>query len=204
MGDDDAGELGGGEEVFEPLDAFEVEVVGGLVEEENFGVGNEGFGNSKALPPAAAEGGRFAAHAGIGGGVVVDESSPAQGFAEALLAVGLRDGGAVEGGFGDLADGEAGGEIGKLVDVADAGSLAEGDFARVGFLLGGEDSKERGLPCSVGTDEADAVAVVNGEGDVVEERECAEAFGDVLGDEDRRHVFSLWGGFVLKACGRIL
>jgi hypothetical protein len=45
----------------------------------------------------------------------------------------------------------------------------------------------------VGTDEADAVAVVNDKGDVVEEGNGAETFGDVLRDQDRRHVFSLWG-----------
>jgi hypothetical protein len=47
----------------------------------------------------------------------------------------------------------------------------------------------------VGTDEADAVAVVDGEGEVVEEWIGAEAFGDVLRDQDRRHVSSLWGVF---------
>ena len=70
VSDDDKGERGGAEQVFEPLDAFEVEVVRGLVEEEDFGIGDDGFGNSKAFPPAAAEAGGFAIHAGIGGGVV--------------------------------------------------------------------------------------------------------------------------------------
>ena len=79
------------------------------------------------------------------------------------------------------------------MDVADAGALAEGDFAGVGLLLGAEDSEQRGFARAVGTDEADAIAVVHGEGDVVEERIGAEAFGDVLRDQDRRHVSSLWG-----------
>ena len=53
--------------------------------------------------------------------------------------------------------------------------------------------EHRGFARTVGTDEADAIAIVNRKGDVVEERNGAEAFGDVLRDQDRRHLFSLWG-----------
>ena len=77
------------------------------------------------------------------------------------------------------------------MNVADAGALAEGNLAGIGLLLGAEDGEEGGLAGAVGTDEADAIPVVDGEGEVIEQGSGAEAFGDVLRDEDRRHVFSL-------------
>jgi len=183
VGDDHEGELGSDEEVFEPLDAFEVEVMVGSSRSRTSGSVTRASAIARRLrqPPL-----RLAAstiHAGITGGVVFSEAGATQGFAQALLAVGCGNGGAVEGRFGDLANRDAGGEVGELVDVADAGSLTEGDFAGVGLLLGTEDSKKRGFARTVGADEADAVAVVDGKGDVVEERIGAEAFGDVLRDQ---------------------
>ena len=77
------------------------------------------------------------------------------------------------------------------MDAADANALAEGDFAGVGLLFRAEDGEESGFACAVRTNEADAIAVVDCAGDVVEERSSAEAFGDILRDQDRRHVSSL-------------
>ncbi len=77
------------------------------------------------------------------------------------------------------------------MDVTDANALAEGDFSGVGLLFRAEDGEESGFASAVRTDEADAIAVVDGAGDVVEERSSAEAFGDVLRDQDRRHISSL-------------
>ena len=56
VADDDAGEGGVGEELFEPGDAFEIEVVGGLVEEEQVGLADEFAGDGEAALPAAGEG----------------------------------------------------------------------------------------------------------------------------------------------------
>ena len=55
VGDDDAGEVGLLEKLFEPLDSGEVEVVGGLVEKKNIGGGDERFGDGEALAPASGE-----------------------------------------------------------------------------------------------------------------------------------------------------
>ena len=85
------------------------------------------------------------------------------------------------------------------MDVADANALAEGDFPGVGLLFRAEDGEESGFACAVRTDEADAIAVVDCAGDVVEERSSAEAFGDILRDQDRRHIFSLRGGDLARA-----
>ena len=92
-----------------------------------------------------------------------------------------------------LADRDFRGEVGDLMDIADANALAEGDFAGVGLLFRAEDGEESGFARAVRADEADAVAIVNGEGDVLEERSGAEAFGDILRNQDRRHILSLRG-----------
>jgi hypothetical protein len=48
-----------------------------------------------------------------------------------------------------------------------------------------------GFSRAVWTDEPDAVAVVDGAGDVVEKSGSAEVFGDILRDQDRWHPVSL-------------
>ncbi len=79
VGDDDAGEVGLGEKLFEPLDSGEVEVVGGLVEEKNFGGGDERFGDGEALAPASGE--------GLRRGVEVLEAGAAESFVQAGVAL---------------------------------------------------------------------------------------------------------------------
>ena len=58
--DGDDGAVVAGEEVFEPVDGLEVEIVGGLVEEESFGVAEESLGEEDADLLAALELGHLA------------------------------------------------------------------------------------------------------------------------------------------------
>ena len=55
VGDDDTGERGLGKKLFEPLDSGKVEVVGGLVEKQNLGGGDQGLSDGEALTPASGE-----------------------------------------------------------------------------------------------------------------------------------------------------
>src|SRR6185312_11832621 len=77
------------------------------------------------------------------------------------------------------------------VDVADPGSFANGDFAGVGLLLAANNGQQGRFADAVGTDQANAVAVVHGEEEVFEKRNRAESFRDVLRGDDRRHGSSL-------------
>ena len=179
-------------------------MIGGLIEEQDVGLGDEGFGNGEAFEPAAAEAGGLAVHAGRAGGIVFSKAGAAESLAKALLAGIGWYGAAFERRFNGLTDGEPRREAGYLMHVADAYVFAERNFAGVRLLFGAEDREECGFACAVGTDKADAVTVVDGKGNVIEERMSAEAFGDVLRDQDRRHVLSLrshgrcypntWGG----------
>jgi len=202
VGDDDEGEIRGLEQGFEPLNAFEVEVVGGLVEEEDVGVDDEGFRDGETLAPTAAEAGGVSIHAGAGGGCGIGKAGAAEGFAETLLAFVFRHGGSGHGGFDRGAHGDAVCVFRNLMNVADARAGAESDIAGIGLLLAGEHGEEGGLPCSVGANEADARAVVHGEGDVLKERFGAEAFGNVLRIQNRRHGFSVrCGSGAMRLCG---
>lgn len=58
--------------------------------------------------------------------------------------------------------------------MGDAGELAAGDLAGVGFDFGGENSEECGFTRAIGTNKADAIGFADGERDVVEEPRYAE------------------------------
>jgi len=79
------------------------------------------------------------------------------------------------------------------MEVADAHSFAESDFARVRVLFAPEDGEQSRLAGAVGADESNAVPVVDGEAYVFKQGYGAEAFGDALCIQDRRHSFSLRG-----------
>ncbi len=143
MADGDGGERGGGESAFEPLDALEVEVISGFVEQEKVGTGGESANQGEALAPTAGERAR-------------DDSR--------IVKTGLSeqcwdDGFLVCDGRGDLGDGEGGIEFGVLFDVGQTGALAEGDFTGVGVVESGEDFEKSGLTRAVGADEDRALAL---------------------------------------------
>jgi hypothetical protein len=75
--------------------------------------------------------------------------------------------------------------------IANAGALAEGDFAGVGFLLARKHGQEGGLPGSIGSDETNPVTLVDCEVYVLKQGVGAESFRDVLRIQDRRHFFSV-------------
>ena len=56
VGDDDLGAGQGGEVVFQPQHGFEVEVVGGFVEQEQVGAAHEGLGKVETHAPTAGKG----------------------------------------------------------------------------------------------------------------------------------------------------
>jgi len=167
----------GFEEVFEPEYAFEVEMVGGLVEQEQVWFEYELASESEAFFPAAGE-------SGDGDGVVGEAD-----FCEC-------DGGFGFGsphGFG-IAKGEkqffawgGGGEVVLLGEVSDFEVAASFDGAIVGMLETGEDFEESGFACAVWAEEADALVGVEAEGEVGEESAMAEGFGEVLAGEQEGH-----------------
>ena len=203
VGDDDEGAVVVVEEVLEPVDGLEIEVVGGLVEEERFGLAEEGLGQQDADLLAALELSHLALvelfadveaveqDGGVGlGGVTVLVADDAFEFAEAH-AVGI-------GHFGLFVDTVAlfEGRPERLVAhddgvndavavkcklvLAEYAELARADdVALLCVELAGEDLHEGGLARPVGAGEAVAAAGDEIDGDLVEEDLGAVAHGDI-------------------------
>src|SRR5690606_3991263 len=79
-----------------------------------------------------------------------------------------------------------------------------GDAAAVGLLRAREEAQERGLAGPVGADDADAVAVVQAERDVVEQGAGADGQRDAVGAEEMSHTVerSDLGGVLVQGAGR--
>ena len=196
VADGDGGERGRGEQLLQPFDSSQIEVVGRLVEQHHIGLNDHGFGDCQPLSPTAGECG--------GLDVEVGKAGSAGEFAEPPLAVGFPDVGAGQRGFQYLADGEAGSEARVLRDVRGAGTFAHCQFAGVRLDLPGQNRQQGGFAGAVGADEADAGAVFHGERDVAKQGSGAELLGDGLRVEDRRHLYQDYrvaaqGG--AKGCG---
>ncbi len=163
---------GVGFEVFlEPEEGFEVEVVGGFVEEEEVGLLDEEAGEVGAHDPAAGEGAGGAVEVGVAEGEAFEDAAGFWFDFPAAVFVGVH-GGEFEDGF--VASGG-----GFLGEEAEGDAAFHGDLAVVGALFAEDDGEERGFAGAVGADEADAFAAVNLEGDVAEKHAAGEGFGDI-------------------------
>ena len=205
--DGDDGAVVAIEEVLEPVDGLEVEVVGGLVEEQRFGVAEEGLGEEDADLLAALQLGHLALvelvgdvealqeDGGVGlGFVAVFVADDAFEFAEAgavfvgHLGLGVDDLALFEGGpeglvaHDDGVDDAVGVEL-VLVLLEDADLFWANDGALLGVDLAGEHLHEGGFAGAVGAGEAVAAAGGKGDGDILEEELRAVAHGDI-GDRD--------------------
>ena len=169
------------QQVFEPEDAVQVEVVRGLVQEQQFRLAAQLAGDRKTLPPASREQAR--------GLVAVLEAGLAHGQARPGLGLVLVHPGAEGGLVQDRGHGGVGGEVGILRHVADAQPLARRTHPRRRRLEPGQDLQERGLARPVRTHEADVVAVEDAEGEAFEERGRAEGLGELLaGKQEIAHA----------------
>ncbi len=110
--------------------------------------------------------------AGFGGGIVeAHAGDDLRYFDFGFVAL-------VRGGGDDFAHGLIGVEAGILHDHGEAHAFADGDGAVVGRHVAAEDAQEGGLPCPVGSDDAEALAVVEAEGDIREYGARAKGFAD--------------------------
>ena len=203
-----------GEKLLKPLYAFDVEVVGRLVEQEHVGLLQENLGELDAHAPATGELARGAvevaaleAQTGEGaleGGFVVvaaehhvavvleSELLDQLGIALALVvgAVGhlllqpldalFHAGGVDEGFAGLFDDGGVVGEFHHLGQIAYGGVVGDGYGARGGLLLSAEYLEHGRFAGTVLAHERYAVAVVDDETHVMEERAGAELYSEIF------------------------
>ena len=169
VADDDEGERRVHEQLFEPENAFEIQMVGRFVEQEERRFLDEFAGQGEAFAPTAGE--RFDLL------FAAREADFAEDDADARRLFVFFEIAARESAGEDLLDRGFGIEDGFLGDVADLGFAKAGDVAVVGGFEAGEDFEEGRFAGAVGADEADAFAVAQVERDVREERAWAVGFG---------------------------
>ena len=180
MADGDGGKRGRGEQLFQPLDAGQVQVIGGLVEQHDFGVSDQGLGDGQPLAPAAGECG--------GLGIQEVKAGPSGKFSQAALALAFSDMNRRERPLQHLAQAEAGGKSRVLRHIGGAGALADSQLARVRLDLAGKNRQQGRFSGAIGADEPDAGAVLDGEGNIKKQRLGAELFGHGLEVQNRRHL----------------
>ena len=196
VADDEHGVRIAGEEVLEPDRAFEVEIVGRLVQQQDVGAREEHARERHAHPPAAGEigagarlGRRVEAEAvqdrgGPGlGGMGVDVRQPRLDLGDAggvARGLGLGEkGGAFGVGFEHGVDEAVAGRRRLLGHAADAGAARGLDLAAVEREFPPDQAEERGLPGAVAADEADLVTGRDQRRGVVEELLSLEGEADV-------------------------
>ena len=164
------------EELLEPEDAFDVEMVGRLVHEEHVGLGGEGPRDGQAFRPAAGQ--------GVDGGVPVGETAPAEGEGDAAGPVAFVH--SRQGGGDDRFHREARLEDGILGDVADSYAAPDGARAAVGRGKAGEDLEEGGLARAVRSHEADLVPFEEPERELFEESPGPVGLADRVAAQEKR------------------
>ena len=169
-----------------------VQIGGGLVEDDHFGVGDDGASQQGTLQLSAAQGAdglllhAFQSHAGddAGGSLAF---LGAVACAEALAAAQAGENDLLDG------DGELAVDAGILGQVTDGkGSLfvllrMEGNSAALGFQQAEDAADECRLSASVGTDDAQEVTVVDGEVDVAQDGASVVSGVEVLYFDESLH-----------------
>ena len=162
VADYDAGKGGPLQQFFQPLDSFQIEMVGGFIQQQNVGRLHQRFENGEAFAPAAGK------SRGRRGGI--GESRAPECFCGKSAALGVGDAGLVHGGVNDGFHRVSGVKLGNLLDITEAEALAIGNLTVVRGHGASENAQESGFAGAVGPDEADAVCFGNGERDILKQR----------------------------------
>ena len=189
MGDEDAGAganvVGGArKKLFKPADAFNVQVVGWFIQEQEvrraarFG---ESAGDGEALLPTAREALDGFIHARFGEAELAEDHA-AEDFCFVMIAVDGR--GLHGGGGGGGARREACVKVITLRDVDNHRAALRAHDAFVWLFRASKHAQECGLACAVRADEADAITVGDADTHPMEEFAQAVGLGKIRGDEE--------------------
>ncbi len=214
MGNDDHGAVALHQDVFQPADGVDVQVVGRFVEQQHLGIGEKRLGQQHAQLPARchfahraevlfqrnAQAEQQLAGAGFGGVAVhlgelalqLGDLHPVffthLGQRVDAVALGLDLPQALMTHDHRVDDGEL--LVGELIlaQLAEAHVGFEHDLASAGLQIVAEDLHEGRLATAVGADQAVAVAVVELDGNILEQRLGAELHGDIGGGDQRTYL----------------
>ena len=203
MADDDHRARVARDVLLEPKRRLEVEIVGGLVEQQQIGLGEQHRGERHAHAPAAGEFRASAALLGMGetqagedfGGarrrrMGPDIGEPGLDLGDAVgivLGLGLGQQSRALGVGLEHDIEQAFGAIRRLLgEAADAGAQWKRDLAVLGRELAADDAEQRGLPRAVAADEPDAGAVRNPCRCAVDQQPAGQAHREVVDHEHAR------------------
>ena len=187
VGDHEEGAARPSQVVLEVFDGVDVEMVGGLVKDQEVGFGGEDLRDGHALDLAAGE----FLHPLVGPQAELGEQpDDAVLVFEAAGVVQMRQEQGASGPY--LFEQRCFGVVGVvLLQECDADFFQELDLAAgVGLVLSGQDAHQRGLTGSVRCDQGDLVTLVHVEADMVEQHFRTVRLGDVLYLQVGRHQYT--------------
>ena len=184
-----------GENALQPEDAIHVEVVGGLVQQQDVG---------RAPPARARWPGASSSRPTASSTAARPSAKPARPSVCAMRPGRSSSSTVGQGGGEHILDGAAGREDRILRNVADADAAANGAGAAVGRLDPGQDLEEGGLAGAVRAHEAHLVSVEEAERQLVEERPGPVGLADRLAAQEQRpghlRATAPLGGFTPHHC----
>ena len=222
MGDEHDGAGKAEQEVLQPFDGRDVQVVGGLVQQQHVGRTHQRLRQQHATLHAAGQRGevgiavQLQARQGLAHARV---QVPAVAGLDALLRAGHGFGipvvrGVVEGGqlraevaqaFGDHVEHGTFGVLRHgLGQARHAQGVAPAHLAVVGRDFAVQQAQQRGLAGAVAADHAHALAALEGEVDAVQQQRAADAVVDLDQLQQGHRAYRVWSVFkpyILTACG---
>src|SRR6185437_3588528 len=171
------------QQLFEPEDAFDIEMIGRLIEQQQIGFGYELACDGETFLPAAGE--------GFDRLLEVLEAHPTQKSHRARFALMFIERLFGEGVDDDLLNRFAGGESIFLRHISEAKLPAHRELAFIGLLEAGDDFQQRRFSRAVGTNEASAVFIIEADGNAIEQKSPAEGFGERLTAKKKTHRTAL-------------
>ena len=165
---------------FEPFDGRQIEMVGGLVEQQDIGRGRQRARKRGTAHLAARE---------MRGVLVAGQAELLQEIARLMQVVGRSEAGLDIGERRRIAA-----EIGLLRHVADRRARLHEALAAIGVDLARGNPQQRRLAGAVAADEADALASGYGEVHAFEQRRAAKGQGNVAQLDERRGHSARGGG----------
>ncbi len=158
-------------------------MVGGLVEQEHIGIGGEGGGNGQPFSPPA----RQLPHRLFGRSeaeLVEGDGDPNLAFGLVLRFAGIEGRAARR----HLHDRRGRIEVVILLDRGHPQTASAVNLTRVGIDGAGENPEQRGLARTVGSDDADPVALGQSQAQPVEQSSRPECVGELASSDERRHT----------------
>src|SRR5271156_5919429 len=162
VADDDAGELRILEQSFEPFDSLEVQVIGGLIQQQDVRSLDQALDNRQTLAPTAGQ--------SCGVGFKICETGATESFFRSERKFLLRYARSFERALDNGPASRFRSKTRNLLDKTHLRAFTYRDFSFIRFYTPEKNLEQGGLAGAVGTDQSDSLTFGHGEGDILEQR----------------------------------